>query len=68
MEVPLKSYKVKEVAEILGCSTHNVYLLIKYGQLKAFKVGPKQTYVRVTDMELKDYIHRMEVRQEELKK
>lgn len=64
--LPNRSYKAKEVAEILGCTTDNVYRLIKYGQLKAFKVGPKQAYVRVTDIELQDYIRRMQVRSEEM--
>ena len=65
-ELPNKSYKVREVAQILGCTVENVYRLIKYGQLKAFKIGPRQAYVRVTDIELNDYIHRMEVRAEEI--
>lgn len=65
-EIPKKSYKAREVAQILGCTVDNVYRLIKYGQLKAFAVGPRQAYIRVTDIELKDYIHRMEVRAQEM--
>ena len=60
-ELPKKSYKVKEVAVMLGCTIENVYRIIKAGQLKAFKIGPAQTYVRVTDIELDDYIKRMAV-------
>lgn len=61
---PNKSYKIREVAEMLGCTTDNVYRLIKYGQLKAFRVGPRQTNMRVTDHELNDFIERSKVRKE----
>ena len=65
-EVPQKSYKVKEVAEMLGCTGDNVYKLIKYGNLKAFRVGPKQNNLRITDIDIKEYIENSRVREEEL--
>ena len=64
-DTPIKSYKVKEVAEKLGCSIDNVYRLIKYGQLEAFRIGGKRNF-RVTDKALNDFISRMVVRNEEL--
>lgn len=64
--VPTKSYKPKEVAEILGCTLDNVYRMVKYGQLTAFKVGGKRN-IRVTDHDLNDFIERMKVRNDELK-
>ena len=65
-DIPNKSYKVKEVAEMLGCTIDNVYRLIKYGQLSAFKVGGRVN-LRVTDIALKDYLERMRVREEEMR-
>lgn len=66
MEVPNKSYKPREVAERLGCTTDNVYRLIKYGQLKAFRIGGRVN-LRITDRDLQDFVERMEVRAEEMK-
>lgn len=66
MEVPTKSFKPKEVAEALGCTTDHVYLLIKRGQLKAFRVGGKVN-LRITDYDLRDFIQREEVGAEEVK-
>jgi len=65
-ELPNKSYKPKEVAEKLGCTLDNVYELIKYGKLEAFRVGGRKHY-RVTDHALDDFIKRMAVRAEEMK-
>ena len=59
-------YTAKQVAEILGCSTDNVYRLIKYGQLEAFKVSIRPCY-RVTEKALNDFIERMKIRNEELR-
>lgn len=64
-QVPNKSYKVKEVAQMLGCTTDNVYRMIKYGQLEAFKVGGRAN-MRITDHALADFIERMKVRKEVL--
>ena len=63
--IPSKSYKVREVAEMLGCGTDNIYRLIKYGQLEAFLVGGRSNY-RITDYAVKDYLERMKVRAEEM--
>jgi len=65
-KVPLKSYKPREVAERLGCTTDHVYLMIKYGNLEAFTVGGKRN-IRVTDIALNDFIERMKVRNHEMK-
>lgn len=65
MDTPNKSYKIKEVAERLGCTTDNVYRLIKYGNLEAFKVGGRVN-MRVTDHALQDFIERMKVRAQEM--
>lgn len=64
METPTKSYKPKEVAEKLGCTTENIYRLVKYGQLKAFYIGKKRN-MRITDKDLQDFLERMEVRKKE---
>lgn len=66
MDIPNKSYKVKEVAEMLGCTIDNVYRLIKYGQLSAFKVSGRVN-LRVTDIALRDYLERMRVREEKMR-
>ena len=66
MEIPEKSYKVREVAEMLGCTADNVYRMIKYGQLEAFKVGGRAN-MRITDIALNNFIEKMKVRNEELK-
>lgn len=34
-------YSVAEVAEILGCSTGHVYNMLKRGELRHFRFGPK---------------------------
>ena len=64
-DLPTKSYKPREVADMLGCTLDNVYRLVKYGQLEAFRVGGRVNY-RITDIALKDYLQRMKVRKEEL--
>ena len=64
MDTPTKSYKPREVAVKLGCTTENVYRLIKYGQLRAFHIGGKKN-MRITDNDLQDFIDRMEVRKKE---
>ena len=64
-ELPKKSYKPKEVAEMLGCTIDNVYRMIKYGNLEAFKVGGRVN-MRISDTALRDFIERMKVRKEEL--
>ena len=61
----MKSYTPKQVAEILGCSTDNVYKLIKFCQLEAFRVSGRRNY-RVTETALNDFIERMKVRNQEL--
>lgn len=63
-ETPVKSYKVKEVAEKLGCSIDNVYRLIKYGQLEAFKIGRKKYCI--TDRAVADFIERQKIRAKEI--
>ena len=62
----MKNYTPKEVAEILHCSTENVYKMIKYGQIEAFKVSGRRNY-RITEKSIQDFIERMKVRSEELK-
>ena len=64
-KLPNKSYKVKEAAEMLGCSTENIYRMIKYGHLQAFRVGGKANY-RITDHDLNDFIERMKTRNQEM--
>lgn len=64
---PNKSYKIKEVAEILGCKEDNVYRLIKYGQLNAFKVGIGKRYLRVTAADINDFVERQRVRDEAIR-
>ena len=65
-ETPNKSYKVKDVAEKLGCTLDNVYRMIKYQKLEAFRIGGNRNY-RITDKALNDFIDRMTVRNEEIK-
>lgn len=65
-DVPNKSYKPKEVAEKLGCTVDNVYRMIKYGNLEAFKVSGRAAY-RVTDKAVNDFIERMKVKNAEIK-
>ena len=60
-----KVYTPKQVAENLGCSLENVYRMIKYGQLKAFRISGRRNY-RVTEDSLNDFIERMIVRKEEM--
>jgi len=38
-------YRVHRVARILDCSSKNVYRMIRRGELKALKNGPRQTRV-----------------------
>lgn len=64
-DTPIKSYKVREVAEKLGCSQDNVYRMIRLGNIEAFRIGGRTNY-RVTDRALNDFIERMKVRNEEL--
>ena len=65
-KLPTKSYKVTEVAKILGCCTDHVYRMVKYGNLEAFKVGGRAS-IRITDIALNDFIERMRVRKEEFR-
>ena len=62
----MTTYTPKQVAEILGCCDENVYRMIKYGQLEAFRVSGRRNY-RITEEALKDFIDRMKVRNQELK-
>lgn len=64
--IPNKSYKVKEVAEILGCTQDNVYRLVKYGHLKAFRVGSRVN-IRITDIAIKDFLREQEYRKKEMR-
>ena len=57
--LPSKSYKVKEVAEMLGCTIDNVYRLVKLGYLKAFRVG-NRVNIRITDIALREYLDNAE--------
>ncbi len=59
-DIPKKSYKVKEVAEMLGCSWDNVYRLVKEGKLDAFHVGGRVN-IRVTDIALRDFLQKNKV-------
>ena len=61
-----KVYSPKEAAETLGCSIENIYRMIKYGKLEAFKVSGKRSY-RITEKDLDDFIERMKVRNQELR-
>ena len=38
-------YRVHRVAKILDCSIKNVYYMIRRGDLKALKFGPRQTRI-----------------------
>ena len=62
-KIPNKSYKPKEVAEMLGCTVENVYRLIKYGQLQAFKVGGKVN-MRVPEYAVQEFLTKAAVRKE----
>lgn len=64
--IPQKSYKPREVAQRLGCTIDHVYLMIKFGNLEAFRVGGGRNF-RVTDIALNDFIQRMKVRTTEMK-
>ena len=61
-KLPIKSYKPREVAEMLGCTTMNVYKLIKYGQLYAFRVGSRKVNMRIPDYAVQDFIDKMNAR------
>lgn len=61
-----QSYTPKQVAENLGCSLDNVYKMIKYGQLEAFRVSGRRN-LRVTEQAYKDFVERMTIRNQELK-
>lgn len=63
-KLPRKSYKPREVAEMLGCTVVNVYQLVKYGQLDAFKVG--KTYIRIPDYAVTEFIERQKARSKAL--
>lgn len=65
-QIPQKSYKVKEVAEMLGCTSDHIYKMVKYGNLEAFRIGGRAN-LRITDNALNDFISRMKVRNGELK-
>lgn len=65
-KIPTKSYKPRDVAEMLGCTVPNVYRLIKYGQLYAFRVGGRAN-MRVPDYALKDFIERQDARAKAMK-
>lgn len=60
-----KSYKPKEVASIIGCSTESVYRLIKYNQIEAYKPTGRRNY-RITENALRTFIERMKVRNQEI--
>lgn len=65
METPSKSYKPREVAEMLGCTVDHIYKMVKYGHLKAFKIGGSRN-VRITDNAIKEFITKMNVRAKEM--
>lgn len=54
-EIPKRSYKPREAAEMLGCSLENVYRLIKSGKLEAYRIGGRVN-MRITDIALKKFI------------
>lgn len=54
-KLPKKSYKPREVADMLGCCLDTVYRLIKSGKLEAFRVG-KGPNMRITDKALEKFI------------
>jgi len=45
---------VQAVAEILSCTEHHVYFLIREGSLKAIKIGPRA--IRVSCNSLQEFI------------
>jgi len=47
-------YRVHRVARIFDCSKKRVYFMIKRGELKALKFGPRQT--RVPGSAIEKYI------------
>jgi len=65
-KIPKKSYKPREVAEMLGCTSANVYRLAKYGQLEAFKIGDKGRNIRIPDYAVQEFIEKMNARREEM--
>ena len=56
-----RSYSVPQVAEMLGITTDEVYRLIKYQNISAYR-GNRRKF-RVTGQALKDYIDEQNVRQ-----
>ena len=44
-------YRIHRVARILDCSTKEVYRLIRSGQLKAMRFGPRQTRISHSSIE-----------------
>lgn len=55
-------YQVHRVARILDCTKKNVYFMIRRGELKALKLGPRQTRVTRTALEkyIKECLHRFQ--------
>ena len=56
---PNRHLQVRKVANILDCAPDHIYLLIKTGQLKAIKLGPRA--LRVCEESLKEFIRSREV-------
>jgi excisionase family DNA binding protein len=52
-----KSLRVDEAAEVLGCSSRQIYRLISEGQVRAFRVG-KIRGLRVIESSLHDFVDR----------
>ena len=65
VQTPTKSYSIAEVSEKLGCTKHHVYLMVKYGNIEAFRIGKRA--FRITDHALNDFIEKMKVRNGELR-
>lgn len=63
-KIPKKSYKPREVAEMLGCSLDNVYRLIKEGKLQAFRIGGRVN-MRITDIALQNFLDSEKVEAEQ---
>ena len=67
MKTPIRnSFTVEEVAEKLNCTKENVYKMLKYGNLDAFRLGSWKD-LRIPDYALADFIERMKIRNEEIK-
>lgn len=62
---PQKTYKIKEVAEILKVDDDYIYRMVKYGNIEAFRIN--QRNIRITEKALADFVEKMKVRNSEIK-